>query len=159
MIKSEDLKDIVEKAIEEFNTKHKYLLENDLSERCICSSFARCIEDRIPKATEYNDVVVDVEYNRGATGCERAIKRMNDEIIIPDLIVHKRGYDNHYGFFNLICVEMKKSTDRRGSDSDKIRLRKLVGYDYGFNYRSGFMIIADMKDHLLKIESEYYLSH
>ena len=159
MINSEELKSVIEKAIEEFNLKNKYLIENDLSERCICSAFARCIENQIPDVDEYNGVVVDVEYNRGANGYERAIKRMNDEIIIPDLIVHKRGCDNDYGFFNLICIEMKKSTDHRGYESDKARLKKLVSYDSGFIYRCGFMIIAEMKEHVLKIGSEYYLSH
>ena len=35
------LKEIVLTSINEFNSNEKYLLENDLSERCICSKFAR----------------------------------------------------------------------------------------------------------------------
>ena len=157
MIERDELKNIISCAINDFNLHHKYLIEKDVSERCICSAFARCIEKQLPNEEEYRDIFVDVEYNRGSKGDERAPKRLHDKNIVADLIVHKRGQDNKHGFYNLICIEMKKSTDRRGFEVDKKRLREMVSYDYGFIYRCGYMIIADMREEILKIESEYYL--
>ncbi|MCD8326162.1 MAG: hypothetical protein LUC90_05615 [Lachnospiraceae bacterium] len=93
------LKDIVDKAIKTFNEQEKYLLENDLSERCICARFAMHLSN-VLKGTEYSEYLVDVEYNRSADGCERGIKRLDNHPITVDLIVHKRGYDCDYGFDN-----------------------------------------------------------
>jgi len=157
MIEQDELKTIISHAINDFNLHYKYLIEKDVSERCICSTFARCVEKRLPDREEYNNVFVDVEYNRGAKGNERAPKHLHDKHIVVDLIVHRRGYDNERGFYNLICVVMKKSTDRRGYEADKIRLQEMVSYDYGFIYKCGYMINADMSEHILKIEAEYYL--
>jgi len=157
MIEQDELKTIISHAINDFNLHYKYLIEKDVSERCICSAFARCVEKRLPDREEYNNVFVDVEYNRGAKGNERAPKHLHDKHIVVDLIVHRRGYDNERGFYNLICVVMKKSTDRRGYEADKIRLQEMVSYDYGFIYKCGYMINADMSEHILKIEAEYYL--
>ena len=36
----QELMEIVDVAIKEFNSKEKYLIKNDLSERCICAKFA-----------------------------------------------------------------------------------------------------------------------
>ncbi len=148
------LYDIVNRAILTFNEQEKYLLENDLSERCICARFAMHLSNAL-QGTEYSEYIVDVEYNRSADGCERRLKRLDDRLITVDLIVHKRGYDCCCGFDNLICIEMKKSTNRRGCDSDEARLSKLVNSDYGFCYQAGFMILADMKACALKMKCSF----
>lgn len=149
-----DLRSIVAKSIETFNSHEQYLIENNLSERCICSCFMLHLINAL-KESEYNDYVIDVEYNRGANGTERAIKRIDDSPITVDLIVHKRGYHCQYGFDNLICIEMKKSNDRRGFDKDKERLRKMTGIEYGFCYKTGFLIVIDMKTRCLTINTQY----
>ena len=148
------LKAIVDKAIVSFNAKEEYLIRNDLSERCICSRFMLHLTNAL-KSTKYSDYVVDVEYNRGADGQERNIKRIDNSPITVDLIVHKRGYDCNNGFNNLICIEMKKSSDRRGLNDDKERLRKMTGYDYGFCYKTGFMIVIDMENKALVINEQF----
>lgn len=152
-----ELKDIVCKAIEQFNNKDKFLIEKDLSERCICSAFARCIESCIPDKEEYRDVVVDVEYNRGFEGDESRVKRLRNKKIVVDLIVHKRGYIEGEGFYNLICIEMKKSTNREGCSADKQRLSDMTNCTYGYNYSLGCMIVADMSENVLRVEEEYRL--
>lgn len=57
------LRDIVDAAITTFNTEETYLLHNDLSERCICARFAMHLTNAL-KDTNYQDYIVDVEYNR-----------------------------------------------------------------------------------------------
>lgn len=147
------LRDIVDAAITTFNTEEAYLLHNDLSERCICSRFAMHLTKAL-KDTVYQDYIVDVEYNRGFDGKERSPKRMYDAPITVDLIVHKRGYDPNYGFDNLICIEMKKTTNRAGCKNDIERLKNMVSFDYGYCYRAGFMILANMKSETLEIKEQ-----
>ena len=101
--------DIIERAICKFNQNENDLIKNNLSERCICSQFARYITMELVD-TEFAEYKVDVEYNRGMYGKGFATKVINGHNAIVDLIVHKRGYDDEYGFDNLICIEMKKSS-------------------------------------------------
>ncbi len=149
-----ELKTVMVNAINNFNREEGYLIKNDLSERCVCARFAMHLTTAL-QGTEYSDYIVDVEYNRGADGIERNTKRLYDDPITVDLIVHKRGYDTTYGFNNLICVEMKKSTDRRGCESDETRLKNMIDPTFGFCYKTGFMILINMKDCVLEIKEQY----
>ena len=149
-----ELLNILVDAINNFNREEGYLIKNDLSERCICARFAMHLTTAL-KDTKYSDYIVDVEYNRGADGIERNTKRLYDDPITVDLIVHKRGYDTTYGFNNLICVEMKKSTDRRGCGSDETRLKNMIDPNFGFCYKTGFMILINMKNCTLEIKEQY----
>ncbi len=150
------IKSCLEVAIEKFNKVEQYLIKNDLSERCICACFSRYLTDAIMNSC-LKGYCVDVEYNRGFDGKDRGVKRINDAPITVDLIVHKRGYDCDYGFDNLMCIEMKKSTDRRGCEEDVERLDSMVGYDYGYQYQTGFMILINMKEYKLEIKESFYL--
>lgn len=141
---------LMQGAVECFNREEWYLLENDLSERCICARFAGYLERQL-RENGVREYVADVEYNRGMDGVDRSPKRIYDELIVVDLIVHKRGHDPEGGFRNLICVEMKKSTNPRGCRSDEARLRKMTDWDYGFCYSLGVMLLADMQEKKLKI--------
>lgn len=137
-----ELKCIVERAISLFNSSEYYLLERDLSERCICAKFALYLE-KVINNTNYSDYFVDVEYNRGMNGNEYAKKMLKGRDATIDLIVHKWGFDcENVGFDNLICIEMKKSGGERHLYDDKRRLRVLTDYHCGFNYHIGFMLIA-----------------
>ena len=147
----EELRAIVSDALEAFHRCESYLIENDLSERCICARFAMHLTNALQNS-EYRDYVVDVEYNRGANGKEYGVKKIDGHPITVDLIVHKRGYDAHVGFVNLICMEMKKSTDRRGCEDDITRLRKMCSFDYAFCYPIGFMLLVNMERKCLEIK-------
>lgn len=107
--------------------------------------------------SKYRDYDVDVEYNRGAYGEDLSAKIIEDKRIVVDLIVHKRGYDCETGYDNLICIEMKKSTDRRGCNDDEERLRKMTDYSYGFNYKIAAMILVNMKERKLEIKRVFKL--
>lgn len=158
----EELKQIVEKAIKVFNAKEKYLLENDLSERCVCSRFALYLQKIISRIGLYKEYIVDVEYNRGADGKDYAPKRLGHDSspITVDIIVHKRGHKDQVrkhgrreiiGYCNLICIEMKKDGDVRGEESvesDRERLYTMtrmirdIGDGNIFGYSIGFLISA-----------------
>lgn len=155
-LKQDQLKEIVRSAISAFNDKEKYLIENDLSERCICARFAMYLEDAL-RNTDYCNFVVDVEYNRGAMGKERGTKKLDAHPITVDLIVHKRAKDPMTGFQNLVCMEMKKSTDRRGCVDDINRLTKLCCMDYSFCYTIGFMLLINMTSNCIEIKETILL--
>lgn len=137
-----ELKKIVDNTINKFNIFENYLLDKDLSERCICSKFAMYLERELLN-TNYSDYVVDVEYNRGMIDDIYDVKRLCNKNIIVDLIVHKRGYDyNHDSLNNLICIEMKKRGGKCNLTKDKNRLKDLTSHYYGFDYCIGFMLIV-----------------
>ena len=140
--KQMELKSLVERAISKFNLSEIYLLDKDLSERCICSKFATYLEKELIN-TRFSNYIVDVEYNRGMEGNGYAKKMLFGKNMTVDIIVHKRGYDkNNGGFDNLICFEMKKSDGDKNLFSDKRRLTALTDPLCDFNYRIGFMLIA-----------------
>lgn len=154
----DEIRNILETAISKFNENDVYLIENDLSERCICSRLAFYIQLTL-MTSRFSEYTVDVEYNRGAKGKDKSPKALHDKKIVVDLIVHKRGQSEYYRLDNLFCVEMKKSNSRYGYNNDKARLKDMIDYDYGYNYISGYMVIADMKNKALIIESEFRLDN
>ena len=150
------LEQIVTSAISSFNNNEFYIVNRDLSERCICAKFAQYLDNEV-KQSGLVGYDTDVEYNRGYKGNEYAMKRLDDgKLIVTDLIVHKRGFNANYGFDNLICIEMKKSKNELGLEKDLERLYKMTTIDYGFCYKVGYMIIANQKQGILEIYRSFY---
>lgn len=75
---------LIQAALADFNLHERYLLEANLSERCICARFAMYLEKLLP-AYQAEGYTVDVEYNRGMDGHDRSPKRLNDDLIIADM--------------------------------------------------------------------------
>ena len=86
------------------------LLVRDASERAITGALAGYLK---PKFRGWD---VDVEYNR----VDLDVKRSNGGIVVPDIIVHRRGTSH-----NLLVIEAKKSTTTKPDDAD---LAKLDGF-------------------------------
>lgn len=148
---------LVTSAISSFNKKERYLLENDLCERCICARFAMYIESTLPRSP-FKGYTTDVEYDRGMGGNDYGKKKIFSSDAYLDLIVHKRGYDDIVGYDNLFAIEMKKQGNSFEGDNE--RLQYLVENENGFCYRAGFAIrIVSDKEHgiyELRIESQHY---
>ena len=110
-----------------------YLLENDLSERCIASRVAMYLQDL------FQDYSVDVEYNRDAVSpkrlelppeCANYTDKNNESLVVPDVIIHQRGPQGP----NLLVLEFKKTSNPQGFHCDYLRLcafRKRFKYCYG----------------------------
>lgn len=149
---------ITKDALKAFNKNELFLIENDLSERCICAKFAIYLE-RILSETPYENYDVDVEYNRGRGGNDSAAKMMHGKKIVTDLIVHKRGKNEEGEYDNLICIEMKKEYKHLDMENDKKRLEVLTDKYCGFGYKLGLMIVArrDKKKNIcgLSVDSIY----
>lgn len=119
-------------ALQKVAENDRYLLEFDLSERCIASRLALYLQNEFP------DFNVDVEYNRdGATpkrlGLPEGYANFDENgqaLVVPDVIVHRRGHDGP----NLLVLELKKTTNPEPRDCDRERVRALreqLGYEFG----------------------------
>ena len=113
------------------------LLRLNTNERSITHKLAEYLQRDI---TDWN---VDCEYNRLGT----AIKRLpapeaigsDDEdgrTIFPDIIVHRRNKRE-----NLLVIEVKKSSNTRGGDEEKLIGLTRDSGDYG--YTTGLHLIFD----------------
>lgn len=149
------LYECVKNAILAFEEKESFLIKEDLGERCICGKFAQYLEREIHNIKKYELFDVDIEYDKGYQGDHAKSKRLKylaagdreetEHRIQPDIIAHVRECDEIRGYYNLVCIEMKKKKDYNVNkiDADEERLQKLTRDDYGFGYRIGLMIIAD----------------
>ncbi len=115
-------------ALEDFDARDRYLLENDLNERTISHRLAIYLQKRFP------DWEVDCEYNRNRD-ITKSLDLPRDGIswedtdaktVSPDIIVHKRGPGP-----NLLVIEMKKVGLRGDFDYQKLTAYKAqIGYRY-----------------------------
>ncbi|MFL0375440.1 hypothetical protein ACH0BY_16040 [Paenibacillus amylolyticus] len=116
---------IFENANKVFLNNQVDLILSGVSERTLCGSLMRYLQEEIKK-TNYSKYHVDVEYNRNR-GKVKTIINQNIEVmpINCDIIVHSRGEIPEQD--NLIAIEMKKSTNRNSEKiKDKNRLIALT---------------------------------
>ena len=130
-----EVRERLDRALRRLLEGDRYLLENDLSERCIAARLAMYLRE------EFKQHDVDVEYNREADVTKRlrglpdeCYRRRNRQIearvAVPDIIVHHRGFHGP----NLLVIEMKKTSNPAGMDCDRLRLaafREQLGYSFG----------------------------
>lgn len=139
----------INQAIELFIERDIYLLniggENHgfskkLHEVCISHQLASYIE----KFLRDNEVIddsfyVDIEYNKNL----QITKSNNGSNIRPDIIVHKRGINDH----NLIVIELKKNNylgrNHINLKNDIKKIRDLCDVNGIYKYKYGFMLIAN----------------
>jgi hypothetical protein len=120
----------LEAALHRLLQEDRYLLENDLSERCIASRLAMYLQESLP---EYN---VDVEYNRDAAepkrldipeGCANRQDEHGRGLVVPDVVVHRRGRDGP----NILVLEVKKTSNPESFGCDRERIRALRARNSG----------------------------
>ena len=125
--------------------KDKYLLEHNLSERCVAFKYGQYLTQR------FNDYDVDEEYNRNVLS-ENEIKRIfllnsNEENIqsnvLPDIIIHRRGNSNQ----NLCAIEIKKRSAPRNKiefDCQKLRYYTSIDENNELKYQLGILIVYNI---------------
>ena len=131
----------LERAVAVLNAEDRYLLEKDLSERCIAARLAMYLQPLFP------DHSVDVEYNRAGDTPKRldlpadcANYRDDDgrSLVVPDIIVHNRGAEGP----NLLVVELKKTTNPEGPECDRRRIAAFVGQ---LGYQCGALVVCETR--------------
>jgi hypothetical protein len=133
-MKAEEVRERVEVAIAALMKPDRYLLENNLGERCIAGRLAIYLQQT------FSDLSVDVEYNRDGIApktldlpenCADYKNESGEALVVPDVIVHRRGP----GGPNILVIEIKKSTNpnRHGMrDRERVRaFRAQLRYEFG----------------------------
>jgi hypothetical protein len=131
-MKEEEVRERLQAALDLLLKYDLYLLDHDLSERCIASRLAMYLQNL------FREFDVDAEYNRrGARPkspelpeeCANYTDEHGQSLVVPDLIVHRRGPEGP----NLLVLEMKKTTNREPRECDHRRVhafREQLKYDY-----------------------------
>jgi hypothetical protein len=117
-------------ALDHLLEKDGYLLETDANERCITHKFAEYLQLVFPGWD------VDCEYNRDGHEPKRlprqtrTVRSDNEHArtVFPDIIVHHRETRD-----NLLVIEAKKSSNPRGDDGDRGKLRGIKS-EFGYSF-------------------------
>ena len=132
-MEEQDVRQRLDTALGRLRAEDLYLLENDLSERCIAARLALHLQREFP------DHKVDVEYNRAgevakrvplSAECDTRENRVGNPLAVPDVIVHQRGDAGP----NILVLELKKTSNPEGWDCDRERVqnfRKRLDYEFG----------------------------
>lgn len=141
-----------EKVLNDFCDKEKYLLEHNLSERCISHKLAEYLKE------EFADFHVDCEYNKKFNFDEMVndpkeliiTRKELDEIavvktregetfsVFPDIIIHERKSDNNH-----LIIEIKKTSNNSLKDKnfDRLKLKKYTeSYVNQLGYKLGIFL-------------------
>jgi hypothetical protein len=113
------------------------------SERSIVFHVARRLVPHVPGLN------VDVEYNRHGKGRDAVAKALRsyekvdpEKKVLPDVIIHARGNDEH----NLLVVECKINADTPGDDTSawcqcaNKEVVKLAAYRHDFDYQTAVFL-------------------
>jgi hypothetical protein len=132
----ENLKEITMTAIDLFYNNDFYLLEHDVHEQTISSTFACYLrgifrERNLP----WN---IDAEYNRNG---ERPKRLSGIGNVKPDIIIHVRGLNNDLGIENnnLLIIEMKKYPSEVAMSDDLHKIQAFME-EAPFSYCFGVFI-------------------
>lgn len=149
----QNLKDFFWEANRAFIEKDYVLLDEELSERCLCGALMHELNKQLEK-NGCNNYYADIEFNRAFENTINNVKHLPDEEgtpkrVFPDIIVHSRGKVTPD---NLLALEMKKSTARReAKERDKNRLSLLTS-SYPYKYKLGVYYEINPKKRQILVE-------
>src|SRR6266446_6240268 len=110
MMKELEVRARLEAAIRAFMARDRYLLKYDLREECISARLAYYLQPAFKRHS------VDVEYNRAGDlakrlrlpeECAKKRDRYGRALVLPDVIVHRRGAKGP----NVLVIEIKKTSN------------------------------------------------
>jgi|WetSurMetagenome_2_1015567.scaffolds.fasta_scaffold205957_2 hypothetical protein len=147
------LKDLmikIKKALDDFYKEKPSLFLGEVCERCLVHRFAVYLEKQ-----GFNGYFVDCEYNKSSLGGPKKVSSLNGNYI--DVIISKRSDGYLSGEGDLVCIEVKKDSNRKDRKKDRDNLNILVGSmpsvggEY-FYYKFGFYILFSNEKSRTKIE-------
>ena len=109
--KNDELLDLMERSIDAFNLRDKFLMRNEYYEVSMVHCLAQHMTELIRNDYRFRDMYVDIEYNKGADGNTHTGKYLFDrkgkkhEDIRLDLVVTSREPDDLGGYHNMLCAE------------------------------------------------------
>ncbi len=118
----------VRQAVQQLLWRDRYLLQHDIREEAVSHHLAVYLEHLFPTFD------VDCEYDKSGEGRKRSSTTGRD--IRPDIIVHRRGLNDH----NLLVIEVKKKPCIDEADSSKV---KDCMHEYGYSWAICISLEAD----------------
>ena len=116
-------------AIANLFSDDTHLLDINCSEQAIAFRLAHYLQNLL---VDWN---VDAEYNRMGDGPKKVAWKGQPDLVLPDVIVHRRGSHGP----NKLAIEIKKDSNSQTKDDD---LAKLLAYrtDRDFLYENALFI-------------------
>lgn len=144
MMELSEIKQRVRNALNLFYQKDLFLLAQGLCERCITHRLAVCLEQQ-----DFQGYFIDCEYNKSHLDkhtTNKQVSNLHGNYI--DIIITKRNgnYRN-----DLVCFEIKRSTNYKGRKKDRENLEILTGGEK-FGYSFGFYILLNKVKQKTKLE-------
>jgi len=110
----------------------RYLIENEVHERTIVARFALYYQEEL-NLSGYSGYNMDVEYNRNYFDSKRTSHFQHGTL--PDVVVHKRGSNDH----NLCIIEFKTEWGEN-IDRDLLKLKDFTNENDRYKYGIGYSI-------------------
>ena len=131
-----EIEEKLETAIHKLFAQDAFLLEHGANERAVSHKLAEYLQELF---SEYN---VDCEYNRHGFKIKTLdeiseCRNKKTELVLPDILVHKRGNDSD----NLIVIEINTSNKDNSCDLRKLEL--FTSQEGTYKYTIGFFIKFD----------------
>ena len=145
------IKDYVEKALKKLYAQDSYLIVNHpsgnqqdchVSERGIVFRFGIYFQELI-STTPLNEFNLDVEYNRNMY--EKKMLPSFSNGTFPDLILHKRGSNDH----NILILEFKTWWNHDTTDDEK-KISQFMDVNGKYRYKMGASIILGKNEYDIK---------
>lgn len=140
------VKTLLKRSFKQFYRHDHYFMEHDLNERTMTDSLASYIRPQIRLWYRFHSYNTDCEYNRNMDEPKRGHyynemynrpSENGDPILIPDIIVHKRGSNEH----NLIVIEAKKVGARQQDiNYDFMKLEYMTSPYSEYHFKYGFWV-------------------
>lgn len=140
-----EIKVLIDEAIQNFKMTDFYLIENDVHEQSITGKIA-CNILRIIEVRYNSCWNVDVEYNRNME-LPKSLHGIGN--VKPDILIHKRGCNNpdNIDDNNLLIVEAKKNPNKDEIKEDIKKIKAFIYEDpYHYKYGVFISILTDSKE-------------
>ncbi len=136
-----ELKQYIVESLRQLYKEDYSLIERAGSERGIVANFSRYLSITFKENNFFNDLHIDVEYNRNGDKPKAFGNSKNP--VIPDLIIHKREFNDN----NLLIMEFKAYWNNNNEDMKKDfeKIKAFMSKDDQFIYEFG-MHIELLKD-------------
>lgn len=140
-----ELKKIFEECVYKTLKDDNYLVKNDTHESSIAFRIGHYLQNELNDPKNLGrlnipkDLVVDLEYNRDSVN----IKKCENGIVRPDLIVHVRGKSGILHNFMVIEIKKNGSSDRE-IERDYNKLRKFTSSKGKFQYQIGGHLVINL---------------
>lgn len=137
----EELKQILQEAINKLFKNDKYLFQKNVSERAISHKLACYISEIAPKIGKNIGWHIDAEYNRNVEAPKTLRLDGIEKCVVPDILIHRRGLNNDGAIRdnNLLVIEIKKNAKTIGKEKDIEKIKLFINDD-PYRYKYGLFI-------------------